>query len=59
MSGHDVEGLIIPLNSFSFNPANEYVAIAEHLVEKPELEEETSEADYHLPDNISLEDLPF
>ena len=43
------------------NPADEYASIAEYLEEQAELEEneENPKPNYHLLNEIPLEDLPF
>ena len=62
MSWRDVEELISPFDPSFYNPAEEYVVLAEQLAELEEfaeLEEGVGKPNYHLLDEIPLEDLPF
>ena len=63
MSWRDLEGINSPLDPPFYDLSDEYAAIAEELAELDELEEKperyTNKPNYHLLDEIPLEELPF
>ena len=60
MSWRDLEGINSPLDPPFYDFDDEYVALIELAeLEEEELEENLDGPNYHLLDEIPLEDLPF